>query len=1469
MSTFAGEVSTIQGVVRAVNPETGEARVLEKGSPVNVGEVIETSSIGGVLINMQNGSQLTLGRDTQMLIDGDVADNASVLDAPTEGAVDVAALQQAVLEGNFDALEATAAGDVAVAPGSASDGGVTVSRVGAHGEVTSGFETSTQSPATVNSVGSAALQIDSVLTIADVSVNEGAGTATVTGTLNVAPINGPLVISLDNGATITFNVGETTAISTPFAVQGDDVYIDAENLAITATVQSGGEEFATLNVSDTATVTVNDTIDDTTVSLSVSPAQITEDATAITYTATVDNATDTAMTVTLSDGTEINIPAGQTSGSTEVAITPDSDVFAEADGTISATIAETTGGNFENVEINPAAASTTVVDSINDTTVSLSATKSTGEDGGSITYTATLDNAAHEDVTVTLDNGESITIKAAGTDLGNGQTADGLSGSVKIDVNQDDVYKETDSISNSITGVSGGASFEKLTFDDAKVSTTIKDDSDAVTVKITGDKTVTEGTVATYHISVNEPTATDMTVTVVTGYIRGGADLDDFTAVKQQVVIKAGDSIPKDSHGDEITISVNTTDDSYVEGSEAYKVSISETSGGGFEAVTIGDSVVTTISDEVQSYSDKFTAVEDGHEFVASEDEGLDNKTEAVIASGNLLKNDELGQDGTAVIDSITLANNFSIQDSDSNSLALTSAESTVIVLDSNDEEYGTLKIDNSGQFTFEVNQSNSSVESLNVDDTSAFDFGYSLTGDTATGLTAVTITTEGRDDAPVIELVTANNQSVRVVSGLLDGSDLRDGSANGIADKINPKELTESDKGLIFSSNNGNLQIDLGYTPSNIAVEFNGGQAGYHNAVGYYSHNDKGALVAKIIYVDNSSYVGPESIDAGTLNDLSGEVGFFIIPNGGSHNITTDSDIVMSSDGTMTVNVNGQAEPVTAYYTDNNLNADGHDHVIAGPAEDGSGLVIGFEDLSLGDRDYDDFVMTVKMCSPLGAENTILSDINLSDVDDASLESATVTLANYMDGDVIKVDNLPDGIAAQIVGGVVELTGTASVVAYEQALESLTFESNSEDRTPREFEFTVFDGDKHSNTMDVTVDIGGCSLNTSVADAPFVSIAVGEATASGAAYDAYAYNGDNFMTGNGNSLGSLNVDGDGNFVAVNETAIFTEYGVGIQNNRNESESGIDDNESLLIDLKSETTSATFNLNVPNNESFEGGWIAFDANQNEIASGHANFTSTGNTAITIKDIGDFQYIAFDAHTSNGNASDSGFYVEPVSRVVNNQEVALGTTTSVDYQLDIEAALTDRDGSESLSVTILGVPTDATLSDGVDNDDNTWTLSVPAGELDYSSSLTLTVPEDTEDFSLRAVATATEGNGGDTATTEVDALGDSFLHGSTEDEVFMIQNDTHESSVTHIEDFNATNDTLDLSEVIDTSEPDVDLSKYLNFSLVDTDNDNQNDSTKISIDSNGAEDGGDITDIYVQDNKDINDISDLNIDYQNE
>ena len=89
----------------------------------------------------------------------------------------------------------------------------------------------------------------------------------------------------------------------------------------------------------------------------------------------------------------------------------------------------------------------------------------------------------------------------------------------------------------------------------------------------------------------------------------------------------------------------------------------------------------------------------------------------------------------------------------------------------------------------------------------------------------------------------------------------------------------------------------------------------------------------------------------------------------------------------------------------------------------------------------------------------------------------------------------------------------------------------------------------------------------------------------------------------------------------------------------------------------------------------------------------------------------------------------------------------GTASGVEdsaITLDISSALTDTDGSESLSVTIWGVPTGALLNNGIDNQDGTWTLS--AGDLE---GLEITpASDDDTDFSLTVTTTATESDGGD-------------------------------------------------------------------------------------------------------------------------
>ncbi|WP_029408748.1 retention module-containing protein, partial [Thiomicrorhabdus sp. Milos-T2] len=273
MSTIVGEVAKLEGIVRAINPVTGEVRILEPGSPVFAGEIIQTSDKGGVVVGMVNGTLLTLGRDTQMRLDDDVSGQASTVDSGTEGAVDIAALQQAILEGNFDALEATAAGDAFVI-GSASDGGVFVERIGLEGQVTSGFDTNTEeqvfneNPRFVGEELNEPVEL-ATLSINDVTVNEDAGTMTFTVSLS-APTESPVTFSYasaENGSAtsdvdydaVTGNgsiAGTTDNLTTTITVPINDDYLKEgdETFLMNLTPTSGNVDAANSDLQGVGTI---------------------------------------------------------------------------------------------------------------------------------------------------------------------------------------------------------------------------------------------------------------------------------------------------------------------------------------------------------------------------------------------------------------------------------------------------------------------------------------------------------------------------------------------------------------------------------------------------------------------------------------------------------------------------------------------------------------------------------------------------------------------------------------------------------------------------------------------------------------------------------------------------------------------------------------------------------------------------------------------------------------------------------------------------------------------------------------------------------------------------------------------------------------------------------------------------------------------------------------------------------------
>ena len=129
---------------------------------------------------------------------------------------------------------------------------------------------------------------------------------------------------------------------------------------------------------------------------------------------------------------------------------------------------------------------------------------------------------------------------------------------------------------------------------------------------------------------------------------------------------------------------------------------------------------------------------------------------------------------------------------------------------------------------------------------------------------------------------------------------------------------------------------------------------------------------------------------------------------------------------------------------------------------------------------------------TPTFAENgpavDITSAVNITDVDDTNIESATVEItAGFGAGDVLNFVN-QNGITGIYNGaGLLSLTGSATKAFYITALDSITF-SNASDNpsiTQRQITWTVHDGTVGSNAettlLDVTATNDGPTNNTPV----------------------------------------------------------------------------------------------------------------------------------------------------------------------------------------------------------------------------------------------------------------------------------------------------------------------------------------------------------------------------------------------------
>ncbi|UST64298.1 LapA family giant adhesin [Pseudomonas moraviensis] len=870
-------------------------------------------------------------------------------------------------------------------------------------------------PSTVPAVTTVTDTVDTstVKLTADTSVAEG-GTVTYTATVG-APVTGsPVVVTLANGQTITIGVGQTTGTAT--AVASNDALTGHAPITNAITNVSGGN-FENLVADKTpVSTTVTDTVDTTNLSLSAT-GSVAEGG-QITYTATLTNPAGSPVTVTLSNGAVITIKAGETTGNVTVPA-PSDDVYKDA-GSVQATIKTATGGSFENLVPSSTPAVTSVTDTIDTTTVKLSATAATAE-GGNVVYTATVGApVTGSPVVVTLANGQSITIAV-------GQTT----GTVTA-VAPNDALTGQAPLTNSITGVTGG-NFENLVADKTPVSTTVTDTVDTTNLSLSATGSVAEGGQITYTATLTNPAGSPVTVTLSNGAV---------------ITIKAGETTG--------TVNVPAPSDDVYKDAGSVQATIKTATGGSFENLVPSTTpAVTSVTDTIDTTTVKLSA------------------TATAAEGGNVVYTATVGAPVTGSPVVVTLANGQNI------TIAVGQTSGTVTAVAPNDALTGQAPLTNSitgvtgGNFENLV-ADKTPVSTTVTDTVDTTNLSLSATGSVAEG-GQITYTATLTNPAGSPVTVTLSNGAVITIKA---------GETTGTVNVPAPADDVYKDAGsvqaTIKTATGGSFEnlvpsstpavTSVTDTVDTTTVSISGSSSVTEGQTASYTvslnHPAQTEVTLKIVYsgtaADGSDFTGVYTVkipagassaqfNVATLDDKITEgTENFVVKIDSATGGNFENLAVSSTNGSVSTSIiDNDAPPVLDLDANNSSGATGADYKV-----------------------------TFTENTPGAGVSIADTDISITDPDSTMLTGATVVLTNRQDGDALNLGNSVNGITinANSTNGTVTLTlsGNATLADYMQVIKNISFTNSSENPStvPRIITVTVTDGGNYSNTATTTVNV-------------------------------------------------------------------------------------------------------------------------------------------------------------------------------------------------------------------------------------------------------------------------------------------------------------------------------------------------------------------------------------------------------------
>ena len=467
MAQVIGKIGSLDGSFY-IKSADGTVSIAKVGDTIYSGDVILGSSTNTLankltvglndnskeIIILANNQQLfdetMLGQElsSDTVVKNDELNESLLLEATkgSEQKVDETNNQANLTLQDIENLDAAAAGADAAAGGDTTNAGLIPTRLedrtGAEVDINTDLRdsTTTTSDITLDPPQTFIAPVDAVFSlIGDITVLEGTEGVTIGGSLNQTPIGTPLVITLSNGATITFGtdyVPGTIVQSTPFEIQGDDVYVDGETVTLTVIGTTGGG-FASVDTTDSVDVNVVDTIDNITAKLvQVGAADGDENGYSVEYKVVLVDSDDNPVTVQAGQSVDVvvnitdannptaadkthtfTISGGASESTTWTYSYANADPYIETESisaAIDGTSVTSTEGNFENITANTTAITTPLTDVTDTVVLKLNETLNSN---GTYTYEAIVSNAPQigNNLVITLNNGETITLTSANT----------------------------------------------------------------------------------------------------------------------------------------------------------------------------------------------------------------------------------------------------------------------------------------------------------------------------------------------------------------------------------------------------------------------------------------------------------------------------------------------------------------------------------------------------------------------------------------------------------------------------------------------------------------------------------------------------------------------------------------------------------------------------------------------------------------------------------------------------------------------------------------------------------------------------------------------------------------------------------------------------------------------------------------------------------------------------------------------